>query len=153
MAVGEETCGVISMCNADTVNECFSLNLFGNSSLRHFQHVTEDTCLFLYNYSTKKIHGTWRRTAEPLWNPGSMIYGGQFPAHLPVERVCEYQPVPLAGKAAEVLGCSQTMVFDPFLTRQQVCLPSHSAAVVLLHICLQCWVGSRDHLLLGTSCN
>ena len=125
MAVGEETCGVISMCSNITANECFSLNLFGSSSMRHFQHVTEDTCLFLYNYSTKMLYGTWRPIAEPSWNPGSLIYGGQFPAHLPVERVCNYAPVPLAGKAAEVLDCSQSMVFEPCLTRQQVCPLSH----------------------------
>lgn len=121
MALQKATDGFIMMCSNETEHDCLSLNMFGCNSLRQLQHVSEDTFLFLYNYSSKLLHGVWRRKEEPTWNPNSQIFGGQFPAHLPVERLAICCPVPLAGRAAELLSCSTTMIFDPFLTAKQVC--------------------------------
>ncbi|CAL8468612.1 g8152 [Coccomyxa elongata] len=84
------------------------------------ERVTEETCLFLYNYSTKELHGKWKCNGAPSWQPNSPIWGGQFSAHLPVARDAIYDPVPLAGQVADILGCTHTLIFEPVLTIEQV---------------------------------
>lgn len=61
-------------CNADTIEECLSLNLFGCNNMPRLDRVTEETCLFLYNYSTKELHGKWKCNGTPSWQPNSPIW-------------------------------------------------------------------------------
>lgn len=107
--------GLILMCSDSTQDECLSKDLFPCANTLSLAKVGPRTVLFLYNYSSKALIGTWKRKGKAIWNTDKSTLGGFFAAQLPVKRTSVSGPVQLT-TLADVLNCSNSLLFNPELT-------------------------------------
>ncbi|CAK0823413.1 unnamed protein product, partial [Prorocentrum cordatum] len=78
--------GFVFVCNAENFGECQRHQLFGAAAWqlkKMKEHITPDTLLFLYNYSTERLYGTFVASGEADMNVVSGAFKGQFNAQVP----------------------------------------------------------------------
>ena len=87
--------GYIFLCNNVTEAECFKRSLFG-AKLKYRSRVKEleiGDKLFLYNQSTKLLHGIFEATSGLQESIVSDAWNGDFPLQVKVRRISNYQPL------------------------------------------------------------
>lgn len=91
------TPGYIFLCSDATEEECLKRNLFGGkvNYEKKVKPLQVGDRLFLYNYSTKQLHGTFIATSPLHHNPSSTAWhrSGGFPLQVSVERITTHAPV------------------------------------------------------------
>jgi len=96
--------GMMFVCNNDTYDECIRIKLLGlpRQYLRTVQSLLPETsALFLFNMSTRLLHGLFEPTEaggenlnRSAWNrDGSERNGSRYPAQVPFKNVYEFRPL------------------------------------------------------------
>jgi hypothetical protein len=91
----EEPAGYIFLCSDATEEECLERPLFGGTE-KYVKRVTglkKGHKLFLYNYSTKTLHGIFEAESEVQSNIVSKAWGGEYPLQVKVKRIGSYKPI------------------------------------------------------------
>lgn len=95
--------GVIFGCTHFTMNECLNKNLFGLPAqhIKYVQHIRPGTCLFLFNYSGRLLHGIYEAVGDGALNidPSAWTEGRgrtQFPAQVKFKIRQSCSPLPEA---------------------------------------------------------
>jgi hypothetical protein len=84
----------IFACNALTMGECFSLNLFGVAK-PYVKDVSIGDFCYLYNYDERKLYGLWKAQSGCSWHE-KQAWGGKFRFQVRVELISKtFQSVPL----------------------------------------------------------
>jgi hypothetical protein len=84
----------ISACNALTMGECLSRNLFGVAKPNVTDIAVGDFC-YLYNYDHKFLYGVWKAASKCGWHERE-AWEGKFKFQARVERISKsLQEVPL----------------------------------------------------------
>jgi len=104
--------GMMFVCNSDTYEECLKIKLLGlpKQYLKNVQGLkAEQSALFLFNMSTRLLHGVfeptesggenlnrqaWNRSEEIASVPGIRAAGSRYPAQIPFVPVFEFNPLP-----------------------------------------------------------
>ena len=75
----------IFACNYETMDECFSRNLFGVAKPNVSDISIDDIC-YLYNYDDKFLYGVWKSTSKCGWHEKE-AWGGKYKFQVRVERL------------------------------------------------------------------
>lgn len=79
-----EQAGYCFLCNNDTVDECFRLNLVGcpQPKLADMKNLPEDAAIFLLNTESKEVHGMFEPDGKAAIAIVPEAWQGRFPAQL-----------------------------------------------------------------------
>lgn len=60
--LGSDLAGVIFTCTEDSLDDCLRAGVFGlpRTHFQYVQHVRPSMVLFLFNFSTRELHGIFR---------------------------------------------------------------------------------------------
>ena len=90
-----EIAGYIFLCSSATEAECLRRNLFGgrNSYFGQVKNLKKGDKLFLYNYSDKRLTGTYIATTAVKENIVPDAWSSQFPLQVKVRRISKSTPL------------------------------------------------------------
>eukprot|EP00210_Caulerpa_lentillifera_P000279 g272.t1 len=96
----EQLAGVIFTCTEDSLDDCLKAGVFGlpRTHFQYVQHVRPSMVLFLFNFSTRELHGIFRAIAGGKIDKESQgvkpDWAAKFPAQVDVDTSDTYAPLP-----------------------------------------------------------
>jgi len=84
----EQLAGVIFTCTEDSLQDCLRARVFGlpRTHFQYVQHVRPSMVLFLFNFSTRELHGIFRATTGGRLDQETQgvnpDWAGKFPAQV-----------------------------------------------------------------------
>jgi hypothetical protein len=107
--------GYIFFCSNETEDECLELSLFGGSSnsLQKLSSLKQGDYLFLYNFTSKRLHGVFTAQSDLKMDINPHAWDGKFPCQVKVSRVQKYEPIP-----KEVFQSFVTFTRNGFMEQQ-----------------------------------